>query len=105
MADTVYVTREICETKFKSLVRSISILFVVSALFATVAGWSIIAGQSAIAQANAAIQAVEVYKASQDVEMKHMIRVSDELKLEIRELRTAIDRLSRQLVGTERGQK
>lgn len=100
MTDTIYVTRENCEVKYKSLVRSISVLFIIAALFATIAGWSIIAGQSAIAQANAAVQAVEVYKASQDVEMKHMIRVSDELKLEIRELRTAIDRLSRQLGTT-----
>ncbi len=90
-----YMTEATCNSKHRPVLWVIGASFVMTTLILMIVGWSLIASQSALASSMAATQSLEVYKAGQDTEIKHLSLAIVDLRTEIRELKGSIDRLYR----------
>ncbi len=90
-----YMTQSECDRKHKVTRMLMSTVLALCALFVAMNGWSLAASHSATARAAQAAADLAVIATGQERDIKHLQGAVDELKFEIRALRTILERIGR----------
>jgi uncharacterized protein HemX len=93
-SDQIYVTQEDCEVRHRTTKWLLSTVLVLCAMFVAMNGWSLVSSQQATAKAAQAAADLAVMGTGQDRDIQHLQNSIAELKVEIRALRSTLDRLA-----------
>ncbi len=95
MSELRYTTLEECERRCRMTKYMMTVILVLCGLFVTMSGWGLMASQKATTQAAEAASQLAIVATGQERDIRHLQLSVDELKMEVRALRTTLDRIGR----------